>query len=281
MKKMNKKVSNQTSPILRWAGSKRKLLPHILPCIPETTARYIEPFAGSCCVFLALRPRRAILSDLNPTLIDAYKTISRTPEEVSDAVSAMPNTESFYYQLRANPVEQLDDISRAARFVYLNRHCFNGVYRTNKNGIFNVPRGTKAGILPTKEHFQEFAKTIRRASLWAVDFEKTLKQASADDFVYLDPPYSNPNTRFRGEYGYGSFCDQDVQRLVAALQGADSRGAIILLSYNPTIQSLLPNWYSKGLSVRRSVAGFNHQRSIVTEMLFSNRPFPSDNIQHV
>lgn len=275
------KIGNQTPPILRWAGSKRKLLPHILQCIPETTTRYIEPFAGSCCVFLALRPHKAILSDLNPALIDTYKTIRRIPEEVSDAVSAMPNTESFYYQLRANPIEQLDDVSRAARFVYLNRHCFNGVYRTNKRGVFNVPRGTKAGIIPTKEHFQAFSKAMRKACLRAVDFEKTLKQASIDDFVYLDPPYSSPNTRFRGEYGYGSFCNQDEQRLVTALQAADSRGAIILLSYNPTIQPLIPNWYSKCISVRRSVAGFNHQRTIVTEMLFSNRPFPLDKKPHV
>ncbi|MCQ8104372.1 Dam family site-specific DNA-(adenine-N6)-methyltransferase [Methylomonas sp. SURF-2] len=271
---MNQQLANQTSPILRWAGSKRKLLPHILPCIPKNIVRYIEPFAGSCCVFLALKPRRAILSDLNSSLIDTYKTIRKNPDEVFDAVSTMPDTDSFYYQLRANPVEQLDDVSKAARFVYLNRHCFNGVYRTNKSGVFNVPRGTKAGVIPTKEHFQEFATIMRKASLRSVDFEKTLKQAGVDDFVYLDPPYSNPNTRFRGEYGYGSFCDQDLQRLVTALQVADSRGALILLSYNPFIQAMLPNWYSKCLSVRRSVAGFNHQRSTVTEMLFSNRPFP-------
>jgi DNA adenine methylase len=277
---MEQPVTNQITPILRWAGSKRKLLPHILPCVPKNISRYIEPFAGSCCVFLALKPQRAILSDLNSALIDTYKTIRKTPEDVSEAVSAMPNTESFYYQLRAIPVEQLDDVSRAARFVYLNRHCFNGVYRTNKNGVFNVPRGTKAGVIPTKEHFQDFAKILRKASLQAVDFEKTLKQASVNDFVYLDPPYSNPNTRFRGEYGYGSFCDQDIQRLVTALQLADSRGAIILLSYNPTIKNLLPNWYSKCLSVRRSVAGFNHQRTIVTEMLFSNRPFLIENFLH-
>ncbi len=175
---MYKKIVNQSSPILRWAGSKRKLLPDILSCIPGSTARYIEPFAGSCCVFLALQPNRAIISDLNSALIDAYKTIRRTPEEVSTAVLAMPNTESFYYQLRACPIEQMDEVSRAARFVYLNRHCFNGVYRTNKSGVFNVPKGTKAGVIPTKEHFQAFAKVMRKASLRAVDFEKTLKQAT-------------------------------------------------------------------------------------------------------
>lgn len=261
------------APILRWAGSKRKLLPHILPCIPRNVARYIEPFAGSCCVFLALRPRRAIISDLNVDLIEAYRIIRRHPDKVFNLVSAMPDTDPFYYELRAMPVSEIDDLTRAARFVYLNRHCFNGVYRTNRSGVFNVPKGSKAGVIPTKEQFQSFAKAMRKASLRSNDFEKTLKQASEDDFVYLDPPYSPPNTRFRGEYGYGSFCEQDEQRLVAALRAADTRGATILLSYNPTIHASLSDWHSKSLSVRRSVAGFNHQRMVVTETLLSNRPF--------
>lgn len=277
---MRQQPSNQLSPLLRWAGSKRKLLPHILPCIPKDTKRYIEPFAGSCCVYLALRPQRAILSDLNSALIDTYKTIRRTPDEVFEAVSTMPDTEEFYYKLRAAPTNEMGDVSRAARFVYLNRHCFNGVYRTNRNGLFNVPRGTKAGVIPPKEQFQAFAKALRKASLRAVDFEKTINHAADGDFVYLDPPYSPPNTRFRGEYGYGSFCEHDIQRLVGALNSADSRGATILLSYNPTIQILLPTWHSKCLSVRRSIAGFNHQRAMVTETLFSNRPFPPDSTTH-
>jgi len=270
---------NFLSPILRWAGSKRKLLPHILPCVPKDTARYIEPFAGSCCVFLALQPQKAILGDLNLRLIDTYRTIRKAPRAVSDAVSEMPSTERFYYELRASSVEEMDDVSKAARFVYLNRHCFNGVYRTNKQGFFNVPRGTKAGVIPTLENFQAFAKALLGVSLLAGDFEKCLKEASVGDFVYLDPPYTPPNTRFRGEYGYGSFSEKDVERLAAALKAADRRGATILLSYIPTIESLLPNWHTRSLSVRRSVAGFNHQRILVTEMLFSNRPFHFDPVR--
>lgn len=266
-------AANSPLPILRWAGSKRKLLPHILPCIPKGTVRYIEPFAGSCCVFLALRPKKAILGDRNSALIQTYKTIRKAPEAVSLAVSGMPATEQFYYELRASPENQMDDVYKAAKFVYLNRHCFNGVYRTNKNGVFNVPRGTKAGVIPTLENFQAFARALRKASLRAVDFEECLGVASAGDFVYLDPPYSPPNARFRGEYGYGSFCNTDIERLVAAIKAADERGASILLSYIPEIESALPGWHSHCLSVRRSVAGFNHQRAIVTEMLFSNRRF--------
>lgn len=272
---------SQLPPILRWAGSKRKLLPHILPCIPNGTGRYIEPFAGSCCVFLALRPQQAILSDLNAALIDAYKTIRCAPEKVFDVISAMPSTEQFYYELRAMPTGEMDDISRAARFVYLNRHCFNGVYRTNRSGMFNVPRGTKAGVIPAKEQFQAFAEALNNASLRAGDFETVLVLATQGDFVYLDPPYSPPNTRFRGEYGYGSFGEHDVARLVESVREADNRGATILLSFNPTIKTLLPNWHSKYLSVRRSIAGFNHQRVTVTETLFFNRPFPSDGTIHV
>jgi DNA adenine methylase len=171
----------------------------------------------------------------------------------------------------------MDRIERAARFVYLNRHCFNGVYRTNKEGQFNVPLGTKAGIIPDKDHFRQFARALRNVQLLACDFERTVTKASSGDFVYLDPPYSRPNIRYRGEYGYGSFSANDLHRLASAVLAADKRGAAVLLSYNSTIAPLLPAWYSIHLPVRRSVAGFNHQRALVMEVLISNRPFHSSN----
>lgn len=265
-------MTTKLSPILRWAGSKRKLLPHILPLVPKETITYIEPFAGSCCVFLALRPKRAILSDLNSALVDTYKTVRRLPADVYERVSSMPGHEDFYYALRETIPEDLSPVDRAARFVYLNRHCFNGVYRTNKCGHFNVPRGTKAGVIPSRDEFCAFARAMKSAKLRAVDFERSVNEAQSGDFVYLDPPYSRENGRFRGEYGYGSFCDEDIGRLIASANAAASRGAIVLLSFNSTIRHMLPNWHSTDLMVRRSVAGFNHKRAVVKESLYSTHP---------
>lgn len=238
-------------PILRWAGSKRKLLPKILPCIANRFERYIEPFVGSGCVYLALNPEKAILGDLNASLIDTYKTICRKPREVSRAVHSMPVKNDFYYSLRSQAPEDLGAVERAARFVYLNRYCFNGVYRTNKSGQFNVPRGTNSGSIPNEDEFVAFAKAFSKAKLMASDFEQCLDEAKDGDFVYLDPPYSHPDIRYRGEYGYGAFAETDVVRLLHALELADSRGAAILMSYNCTLQNKLPGWNRRRLAFPR------------------------------
>lgn len=258
---------------MRWAGSKRKLLPELLQCVPTEYGRYIEPFSGSACLFFALRPRVAVLSDLNRELIDTYRALRLHPRLIYRAVAAMPKTKAYYYSLRNAGTFGLDQIAKAARFIYLNRNCFNGVFRMNRKGQFNVPRGRDAGAIPNQTHFLRCSYALRKASLLHGDFERVVKQARPGDFVYLDPPYAKQGARRRGEYGYASFDTPDVKRLATCLQDLDQNGVIFLLSYADCreIRDISSDWYSRRILVRRHVAGFLRHRTIVREVLISNR----------
>ena len=261
------------APLLRWAGSKRKLLPDLVRHVPASFARYIEPFSGSACLFFALGPNAAVLSDINSDLIHTYRVLRAHPILLYEAVTRMPCTDDFYYSLRDRPADAATDIDRAARFVYLNRNCFNGVYRTNREGRFNVPRGKRPGALPDRRHFIRCARALKSATLINADFQETLECANTCDFVYLDPPYAKLGRRRRGEYGCSSFDTRDIKRLAECLRALDSKDATFLLSYANCreIEAIRSSWYSRTLLVRRHVAGFNHHRAIVDEILVSNR----------
>jgi DNA adenine methylase len=270
-------AQRSVAPLLRWAGSKRKLLPELVKYVPDRFGRYIEPFTGSACLFFALRPDRAILSDLNQELIDTYRILRSHPKLVHRSVSSMPKTKRYYYELRDTAPLKLNDLEKAARFVYLNRNCFNGVYRTNRAGRFNVPRGKRAGELPTESQFVRCANALRKAQLVDGDFERATAQARKGDFVYLDPPYTKRGSRHRGEYGYSSFDTADLDRLSRCLRDLDRKGAIFLLSYAycREIREIARGWQSRAILVRRHVAGFQRHRAIVRELLISNRDLKS------
>lgn len=259
-------------PMFRWAGSKRKLIPDLLPRVPEFD-RYIEPFAGSACLFFALRPSKAILGDCNSALLRAYATVRQHPRKVYRIAASWPRTEEFYYKLRDAMLGQVtDSLTESARFVYLNRYCFNGVFRTNRSGHFNVPRGRKVGSFPESAIFYRCAVALRNAELVNADFEKCVNTAGSGDFVYLDPPYAKVHARFRGEYGYGSFCVDDVERLLRCLNLLNRRKAKFLLSYSycKEIKPAMEQWFSRSVLVRRHVAGFARYRQRVKEVLIAN-----------
>ena len=263
-----------TKPILRWAGSKRPLLPLLQAAVPGGFQRYIEPFTGSAALYLSLPPTPAILGDLNKSLIDAYVSLRAFPRAIWREVSSMPTDPEFYYALRAISEQELSKRSRAARFVYLNRFCFNGVYRTNRNGNFNVPRGSGRLHIPCEEDFHSIATHLRHAELVHSDFETVLARAGRNDFVYMDPPYSVTGKRDRGEYGCDSFRDRDIERFIGATLAASRRGAKILISYSRTaaLQEALSDrgWFVQDIHVHRNVAGFSGLRGKAEELLASN-----------
>jgi DNA adenine methylase len=265
-------------PLLRWAGSKRKLLPRLLSHVPKNFKRYVEPFSGSACLFFAARPASAIIADLNAQLIEAYQVVRAHPLKTARALSGMSSERTAYYSVRSQVPASLTEVERAARFIYLNRHCFNGVYRTNKSGQFNVPLGTRLGMIPNEKHFNRCAHALRSAELMSGDFESVLAKVMEGDFVYLDPPYAKINSRIRGEYGYNSFGVQDLLRLSESLVKIDRIGSTFLLSYAncPEIETIRNSWFSDVIEVRRQIGGFARHREIVTEVLISNRPLRDD-----
>lgn len=243
---------------------------------PPAFDRYIEPFAGSGCLFFGLRPRSALLSDFNAELIDAYVTIRSHPRLVARETNRFPTDHDAYYTVRAMDPDLLDPVSRTARFTYLNRFSFNGVYRTNKQGQFNVPRGRDTGRIPQEREFYRCAVALRTAELVACDFEETCDRALTGDFVYLDPPYatSRPN---HGEYGYGAFATADEARLFEVLHQLDRRGVQFLLSYggSPPTADIPKRWQSVSLFSTRTVGGRTERRSATPEFLLANYELPA------
>lgn len=264
-------------PLLRWAGSKKKLLPVLLAAAPEDAERYIEPFAGSAVLFLRLGADNAILGDFNQSLIETYRTVQRCPRAVWERASKLGDSPDDYYAIRAIPRNHLNAFERAAQFVYLNRYCFNGVYRTNLSGQFNVARGKGHLFMPSLAAFEAFAKRLKAAELRCSDFEEILSEAGQGDFVYLDPPYALGEKRDRGEYGCNAFREKDERRLIASLRAADRRGAKVLLSYSPaeTVLRGLKKWRRHDLTVARNVAGFMSARRHADEVLLSNYDWQS------
>lgn len=268
----HQKKTPEIRPLLRWAGSKKKLIPILKKHIPNEFDTYIEPFCGSVCFFLEVNPAKAILGDLNHDLILFYNQIKHSWSNIYESVHNMPNTSDIYYQVRETKPKELTSLDAAIRFFYLNRYCFNGVYRTNKNGDFNVPRGKHMGRMPTLTEVESFSKRIQIAKFINDDFSNVLATASKNDFIYLDPPYAGRGVKDRGEYGPKSFRAADIERLSTSISAASERGAKILLSYAdiPIIREIFKDWHIEVVSVSRNVSGFVRGRSVVNELIIKN-----------
>jgi len=260
-------------PLIRWAGSKKKLVPNLLAKTPASMGRYIEPFAGSACLFFALKPSKAILGDKNSDLIDTYRTIAKHPIRVLRLATSYPKTAKSYYEVRDKGNKHTSPLRRAANFIYLNRFCFNGLYRTNLEGKFNVPLGSRTGGFLSEIDFRASARALSRATLLCGDFEKTISRARYGDFVYMDPPYALAERIDRNEYGSNSFAIWDIPRLIDSLRQLHEVGARFLLSYAATKDLLghLPKTRAKRISVRRHIAAEPSKRIITSEVLLDNK----------
>jgi DNA adenine methylase len=210
---------------LRWAGSKRKLLSVLTEHLPPEFNQYIEPFAGSACVFFRLRPRKAVLGDINTDLIETFREVKYRCAAVAAQLHKLKKSKRIFLQLRSLEPQTLSASARAARFIYLNRCCFNGIYRTNLKGKFNVPYGgDRSGELPSATSLRSCSKSLKAAELNNGDFETTSWRARPGDFVYLDPPFSVKARRVFKEYGANIFGQHQLTRLRAWLERlADSR----------------------------------------------------------
>ncbi len=262
-----------SKPLFRWAGSKSKLLPILIKNTPSKINSYIEPFCGSACLFFALKPSKAILSDINSELIHAYKLVLRHPRILQRNVNQMPTSKEYYLELRQIDPKTLNDLQRAERFIYLNRYCFNAVYRTNKKGQFNVPMGTKTGKVPSQSHFYRTSYGLRAAQLVAQGYTSITSSIKKNDFVYLDPPYMKKGSTPRGEYGPNSFSYDEIPQILDVLHEIVDRKANFLFSYSSDkeLNTLLKkSWYVEEVVVQRHVAGFAKHRSRVAEILVSN-----------
>ncbi|MDD5040545.1 MAG: Dam family site-specific DNA-(adenine-N6)-methyltransferase [Patescibacteria group bacterium] len=262
-------------PLLRWAGSKRKQVSRLKLYWQPRHNRYVEPFAGSACLFFEINPNEAILGDNNASLINFYKVIRNDPEEIYRRLKLLKRDKTTYYKWRDELDENiLDKKTRAVRFLYLNRNCFNGIYRTNTSGNFNVPFGDAPGEYGAKVEFINSAKNLRKAALINGDFEKTLDLVRMGDFVYLDPPFAVTSRRIFKEYGHTLFNISDIPRFSKRLLALKKIGADFIVSYADSLEArhISKMWNFIRLPVRRNVAGFGRYRKNAYELLISNMP---------
>ena len=260
-------------PPLRWAGSKRQIVGRLGELWNPAYQRYVEPFVGSACLFFHLQPPTAVLGDRNPHLIQLYQQIRDNVEAVIHHLKGIPLGRESYYQVRAQFADGSPPALAAARFLFLNRNCFNGIFRTNRAGKFNVPYGGgRAGALPSEIELRYVSELLSGAKFCAGDFENTLAHCRVGDFVYLDPPYHSSTARVFSEYTAEGFNATDVGRLRSSLAALHDKGVKFALSYadNEEGKMLGEGYVTATLTVRRNVAGFTASRRMSTEVLITN-----------
>lgn len=258
---------------LRWAGSKKQLLPSLTANMPQDFKRYVEPFTGSACLFFSIQPTQAILGDINNELILTYEAVRNNPTGVSRELHGLIVSRNNYYTLRGTLPHTLRKPSRAARFIFLNRLCFNGLYRTNLRGEFNVPYGgTAGGQIPPLEQLCSAAKILKCAELRNSDFEDVLESVVPGDFVYMDPPYSVKARRTFREYSPTEFGNSQLSALRRWMCNFDKRGIPFMVSYanSDEAQILSKGFKTQYLETRRNIAGFYGHRRKAVECLISN-----------
>lgn len=263
--------NSNLEPFLKWAGGKRWLVKRSNQIAPSHYERYIEPFLGGGAVFFSLPRSPYIIADSNLELINCYDAIKTNFRKMEKHLRfhQRKHCDEYYYQVRRSQPRQ--KYTRAARFIYLNRTCWNGLYRVNLQGKFNVPRGTKNNVLLDTDNFEKVAERLKEGTILHQDFEETLSVAGEGDFVFVDPPYTgNHNLNGFLKYNEKIFCWKDQERLKEAIVSAVSRGAMVTMTNadHESIRKLYAG-ISKIERIERSsvIAGQSSHRRITSEIL--------------
>lgn len=214
-----------------------------------------------------------MLADINEDLIRTSVAVRDHPRAVSNKLAKISIGKRSYYSIRRLSMSDLNSVDAAAHFIFLNRFCFNGLYRTNGSGRFNVPYGySGVARLPDRQELRAVSKSLKNCEIKHADFEETLFGARPGDLVYLDPPYAVGNRRVFRQYGPSSFGLNDLKRLANALNSLDHRGIKFVLSYAYCREALenFRRWPRRKIFIQRNIAGFATERRRAGELLFSN-----------
>lgn len=224
-------MKEKVVPFLKWAGGKRWFVQRYESLLPKEYNKYFEPFLGSGAVYFTLLPEKAVLNDANKDLIEAYRGIKSRWRKVYELLKEHDQLHSkdYYYRIRSARYDLLEE--RAARMIYLNRTCFNGIYRVNLKGEFNVPIGTKTKAILDTDDFSRVSSALKKAKILNKDFEKVIDQAQENDFLFVDPPYTvRHNQNGFIKYNEVLFSWDDQIRLAKSLIRARDRGVKILMT---------------------------------------------------
>jgi len=273
-------------PIVKWAGGKTRLLAEILERVPTTMRTYAEPFAGGAALFFALASEReegkpgarsferAVLADRNVELVTCYRAVQGDVDAVIEALRPYRYDEALYYETRDVDPTTLSAAARAARFIFLNRTCYNGLWRVNSRGGFNVPFGryTNPRILD-EEGLRVASRALADVEIELADFQAVTDRLGPGDFVYFDPPYAPVSkTSDFTAYAAGGFGPEEQRRLAGELTRLRARGVLALLSNadTPDTRLLYQDFAVDSVMAARAINSKGERRGQVSELLVSN-----------
>lgn len=268
--------STFAQPFIKWAGGKRRLLPKILEAAPASFDRYLEPFLGGGAVALALNYHPMLLNDANTELINTYEVVRDHSDELVVILDShrVAHCETYFYEVRKQDPNDLSKIGQAARFIYLNKTAYNGLYRVNRFGRFNVPFGRyKNPILYDLDNLRMASLVLQQAEFFSLDYAAFLEQhAKPGDFVYLDPPYQ-PVSRYSDfkRYTKNQFRESDQYRLAQVFVQLIKLGAYPILS-NSYSKLTLELYADHDIQIVEAHRNINHDgagRGLVREILIT------------
>jgi DNA adenine methylase len=251
-------LSKVSRPLLKWAGGKTQMIPSLIDAMPKSYNKYIEPFIGGGALFFYLSPRFSVIADSNPELVSLYKQIAKDYKPVLALLEKMPNTEDYFYEKRSKPFESHSPVEAAARTVYLNRTCFNGLYRVNKSGGFNVPYGRyKDPKIADSALLKSVSEALQGTEIVLGDYKQVLQEfACKGDFIFLDPPYL-PVSQYSDfkRYTKEQFYEEDHRDLAAEVTRLTEIGCHVLLtnSNHPLVHELYSDFHIEVLSTKRNI----------------------------
>ena len=269
------------APVVKWVGGKRQLLPQILPLIPKRMTAYCEPFLGGGAVLFALQPKRVLVNDLNQDLITVYRVIKEDADALIEHLSRHENTPEYFYRIRdldrdKEAYAAMSDVEKASRLLYLNKTCYNGLFRVNASGAFNSPYGLyRRPNIVNEQTIRGVSRYFNSCDItfFSGDFASVLEQVPKGGFVYLDPPYDpvSDTASFTG-YNRGGFGREDQVRLKECCDALTARGVKFLLSNSatPFIRELYGSYRVSIVQARRAVNSVASRRGAIEEVLVRN-----------
>lgn len=259
------KQTYKISPFIKWAGGKRQLLSKLSQLIPADYNNYYEPFIGGGALLMDLQPRKATINDINSELINVYNQIKNNVFLLIEELLFLDNNisqidpSSYYYEMRElynkSILEDIKNEKTAALFIFLNKHCFNGLYRVNSKGLFNVPYNNSIGISFSKENLLELSKYFKNVSILNQDFEKVCNKAKRKDLIFFDSPYSPLNSTTFDAYTKNGFSKDDHIRLANLFIKLSDKGCYCILTNHNTefINELYSNYNIHHIVVKRMI----------------------------
>ena len=267
-------------PFLKWAGGKRQLLPEIKKYLPKKYNTYFEPFVGAGALFFDQQPKNAIINDVNTELINCYEVIKNLSIDLIEDLKKHKNNEKYFYKVReldrTKEFKNLSIVERASRIIYLNKTCYNGLFRVNRQGQFNAPFGRyKNPNIVNSETIKAINRLLNRNSVEILntDFAKAVSSAKRNDFIYFDPPYDpvSDTASFTG-YSSNAFGKSEQERLKDLFEELTRRGCKVMLSNSATdfIYDLYKDYNVIRIQANRNINSVGTNRKKIDEFLILN-----------